>query len=159
MRKRIFLAFAVLTISVPAYSQTVNTEQKKAAAEVIATIAKWADAVRDRDLKALDELFDDEMIVTTHDGSVRGKAGELDALKPSPGMRTLSVSNEDVLMKVMGDAVVATALVKMAHAAGSREMTTAMRYTAVFFKKGGSWKLVALHTTPVPPGGPSQPRS
>ena len=68
-------------------------------AEVMATIARWADAVRDRDMKALEQLFEDEMIVTAFDGTTRGKKQELEVLKPDANVKTVSVSNEDIRIR------------------------------------------------------------
>lgn len=155
MKLPMFGLLAVAVLSASASAQAVSEAQKRTANEVIATVAKWGDAVRDRDLKTLDALFDDELIITTFDGRTRGKAEEMDAMKPNPNFRTTSVSNEDVALKLFGDVAVVTALTKMKMAAvGGRESSVALRYTAVLFKKDGNWRIVALQTARAPQTAP-----
>ncbi|MGD9563660.1 MAG: nuclear transport factor 2 family protein [Pyrinomonadaceae bacterium] len=150
--KRSFAVFALVFLAaVTAGGQELPETGSKRGQEVVATIAKWADAVRDRDVKALDSIFDDEVIITTYDGKTRGKAEELGVMKPSPNFRMSSVANEDMAIKLFGDVAVVTALTKMKMiAAGGRESSLAMRYTAVFVKKDGNWRIVALQTARAP---------
>lgn len=143
----LFIAAAVIAAS----AQAQPSGTTKRGEEVIATIAKWAEAVRDRDVRALESIFDDEVIITTFDGNTRGKAGELEAMKPNPNVRGVSVANEDVAIKLFGDVAVVTALTKMKIvAANGRESRIAMRYTAVLAKKDGAWRIVALQTARAP---------
>lgn len=144
----VFLLLAGLFSS--ANAQIITPEQRKSAAEVMATLAVWADAVRDRDAKALELLFADDLVITTHDGKVRGKKEELEVLKPNPNLETVAIENEDVGIKVFGDAAVVTALTKMRFVASGKESQVAMRYTAVFVKRDGRWQIVALQTARVP---------
>lgn len=118
-------------------------------AEVMATIARWADAVRDRDMKALEQLFEDEMIVTAFDGTTRGKKQELEVLKPDANVKTVSVSNEDIRIRRFEKTAVATALTRMEFLIADKPVKTAFRFTAVFVKKDGRWQIAALQTTRV----------
>ena len=132
---------------VQAQSKPVSDDAK----QVFATISRWADAVRDRDRKTLESLFADDMIVTLSDGSVRGKAEELEALKPDPKVTFSSVSNDDIGVKMFTDVAVVTALTKMQYVSSGKESSFGMRYTAVFARKDGRWQIVALQTArPVP---------
>lgn len=127
-----------------AESETTNREVGQ---EVIATIAKWGEAVRSRNTKVLDEIFEDNAIITNFDGSTRTKAAELELLKPDPANRTLSVKNEDLKVRVFGSAAVATAECRMAYVRNERLMNTNFRYTATFVRDKGRWRIVALHTS------------
>ncbi len=145
--------WVVLGFVVSAEAQAVTAEQRKSAGEVMATLAVWADAVRDRDTKALEQLFADDMVITAFDGSVRGKKEELEVLKPNPNLRTTSVANEDVGLKIFGEVAVVTALTKMEFVVPvveTKMQPLAMRYTAVFVKRDGRWQIVALQTTRLP---------
>src|SRR5688572_6983748 len=133
MRRALFTITLIAFLAVPMSAQTaVVTNDTKA---IFATLVRWADAVRDRDLKTLEALFADDVIITLVDGQTRGKAQELDAFRPDPNVRTISIVNEAVGVKMFTDAAVVTALVRMRFAAGSRESSLAMRYTAVFARK------------------------
>lgn len=153
--KHIMLAFGFLLLSSgPGLAQPLKAEERRSAGEVLAAVAKWADAVRDRDQAALEKLFADEMIVTTGDGKTRGKAEELEVLKPDPNpkLRTISVVNENVRVKVYGDVAVVTSLTRMRLEMNGIGSEAAMRYTAVFVKRDGRWQIAALHTTRAPQG-------
>jgi uncharacterized protein (TIGR02246 family) len=150
--RRLFVltGFALIAVAV-GNAQTLPETGSRRGQEVISTVAKWAEAVRDRDAKTLDLIFDDDVIITNHDGKTRGKAEEMAAMKPNPNFRTTSVANEDVAIKLFGDVAVVTALTRMKMlGGGGREQSLAMRYTAVFVKKDGIWKIVALQTTRAP---------
>jgi len=144
------LLAAVFAFCDPAHAQVVTPEQQKSAGEVMAAITAWADAVRDRDMKALDRLFADDLVITTYDGGTRGKKEELEVLKPDPNVRTVSVANEDVAVKLFGDVSVVTALAKMQFVLKAKDTAVALRYTAVFVKRDGRWQLVALQSASVP---------
>ena len=145
----LFGAILIFAFSAGA-QQPVTAEQKKAAGEVMAVVSRWAEAVRDRDAKTLDAIFDNEVIVTTYDGKTRGKSEEMEAMKPNPNMRFASVENEDVAVRIFGDTAVVTALTKMKMVASGKESSFALRYTAVFVKRDGNWRIVALQTARAP---------
>ncbi len=146
IQRLLLLTFLFIFSNVVFAQAPVTPEQKKVAGEVAETLAKWTDAVRDRDMKALDELFAEELFITTFDGKTRGKKEELEVLKPNPNVRTVSIVNEDVGVKVYGDVAVVTALTKMQFVINEKETPVAMRYTAVFVKRDGRWQMTALQT-------------
>jgi uncharacterized protein (TIGR02246 family) len=148
--KTIIASFvAALVLSVSSFGQVVTPEQKKAGEEVMATIAKWADAVRDRDTKALDKIFEADLVITTFDGKTRGKAEELEILKPGGDLKTVSVTNEDVRLRIFDKTAIATAVTRMKFLIGEKESQAVFRYTAVFVKSDGRWQIVALQTARV----------
>ncbi len=139
-------AFFLVLPWVVSGQQVVTAEEKKAAVEVMATLVKWADAVRDRDVAVLDQIFAEDVVITAFDGKVRGKKEELETMKPNPTFRTTGIANEDVGLRVFGDVTVVTALTKMNFVANEKESSTALRYTAVFVRRDGRWQIVALQT-------------
>jgi uncharacterized protein (TIGR02246 family) len=157
--KRTLIWLAVATsFALPVYSQPLTPEQKKGAEEVLATISKWADAVRDRDQKSLDQLFAEDLFVTLPGGQIRRKKDEMEALKTNPASRTVSITNEDVEIRMMGEAAVATAMMNWVRMRDNVESSLKMRYTAVFAKRDGRWQLVVLqaaNVNPPPAAAPS----
>jgi len=144
MKKFVLLALFLLP-AITAFSQS------KAEREVSDTIRQWADSILRRDMTALGKILADDIIITDYTGKIRGKAEELDILKPMPHVKTISVDNEDVKIKVYGRSAVVTALTKMKFNIGGMDTGMEMRYTAVFVKQGGRWQIVALQTTRVAP--------
>src|SRR5688572_27688296 len=98
MRLALLTICLIAFFAVPVSAQTaVITNDTKV---IFATLVRWADAVRDRDLKTLDALFADDVIITLTDGQTRGKAQELDAFRPDRNVKTTSIVNEDVSVKM-----------------------------------------------------------
>ena len=150
--KRFFLFMIVsAAFCFPAYSQPLTSDQKKGAEEVMATVSKWATAVAGRDMKALDQIFAEDLFVTLPDGKTRRKADEMKALEPNPAVRTLSVVNEDVEVRMMGDAAVVTAVTKMRMERNKTEVPVTLRSTSAFAKRDGRWQLVVLQVAYVSP--------
>lgn len=148
MRKSIYLLLVVLAVPAAAWGQAAGySSETGVAKEVFATIAKWGEAVRARNTKTLEEIFEENVVITTFDGKTRGKAEELELLKPRPDFRGISVKNEDIKVRVFGNAAVATAECRMAYVSGDKLMNVAFRYTASFYKADGRWQIVALHTS------------
>jgi ketosteroid isomerase-like protein len=151
MKRLALILIGVVVFAVPAYAQPLTPEQKKGAEEVMATISKWATAVAGRDLKALDQIFAEDLFVTLPDGKTRRKADEMKALEPNPSVRMLSVANEDVEVRMMGDAAVVTAVTKMRMMRDKTEVPVTLRSTSAFAKRDGRWQLVVLQIAFVSP--------
>ncbi|MBP7416854.1 MAG: nuclear transport factor 2 family protein [Pyrinomonadaceae bacterium] len=116
--------------------------------DVRAAIAKWADAVKDRDQKALDATFADDLFITDYNGGTRGKKEELEVLKPSETMKTVSVTNENIVVRIYDKSktAIVTAAVKMVFEIAGKQTPMAMRYTSVWEKRKGKWQIVVLQT-------------
>jgi ketosteroid isomerase-like protein len=130
---------------------SVSFSQTRSEREVSDTIKRWADSILKRDMTALGNILADDIIITDYTGKTRGKAEELDVLKPMPHVKTISVENEDVKIKLYGKSAVVTALTKMKFNIGGMDTGMEMRYTAVFVKRDRRWQIVALQTTRVAP--------
>jgi len=149
MKLALVISALLLTATVSAQHKVTEAEMKSGR-EIMETLNAWSAAVRDRDAKQLEAIFADDVVITTFDGKVRGKAEEMEAMKPIPNLRTSSVTNEDVGVKVFGDVGVVTALTRMKFVSNGNESSLAMRYTAVFVKRDGRWRIVALQTARAP---------
>ena len=149
MHKILILASLFLICVTTAFSQT-TAKVPAEAEEVMATVSRWAQAVQNRDSKALNELFADDLIVTAPDGTTRGKQDELKMLQPREDLRTVSVTNDDLHIKLIGRAAIVTGLVKMKFVINEKEASSALRYTAVFEKVNGRWLLATLHSAYAP---------
>lgn len=148
--KSILLMIMLVLTGTAAAQHKVTEAEMKGGREIMEALNAWAAAVRDRDAKRLEAIFADDVIITTFDGKVRGKAEEMEAMKPNPNLRTSSVTNEDVGVKVFGDVGVVTALTRMKFVSNGAESSFALRYTAVFVKRDGQWRIVALQTARAP---------
>ncbi len=139
------LIFAAVVFSTQA--QNMSRDET----DVRAAIGKWAHAVKERDQKALDALFADDLFITDFNGGTRGKKEELEVLKPSETMKTVSVTNEDIAVRLYekSQTAIVTAVVKMVFEIAGKQTPMAMRYTSVWEKRKGNWQIVVLQTARV----------
>ncbi|MBP6003574.1 MAG: nuclear transport factor 2 family protein [Pyrinomonadaceae bacterium] len=137
---------AIVLSTFPVFGQ--STKMSRDETDVRSAIGKWAEAVKGRDQNALDALFADDLFITDFNGGTRGKKEELEILKPSETVKTVSVSNEDIKVRFYGGSktAVITAVVRMVFDTGGKQTPMAMRYTSVWEKRRGRWQIVVLQT-------------
>ena len=73
------------------------------------------------------------------------------ALEPNPSLKTVSIVNEDLEVRMIGDAAVVTAVTKMRMMRDKTEVPVTLRYTSVFARRDGRWQLVVLQIANVAP--------
>lgn len=151
MKQLIYCLIILFAFSLSVYGQT--SKPGKAEREVRATIDLWADAVKMRDAKTLTAIFADDLFITDYNGATRGKNEEMEILKPTSAVKTVSVENENIVVRLYGNSktAVVTAVVKMLFEIGGKQSTLAMRYTSVWEKRKGKWQLVVLQSVRVAP--------
>lgn len=150
--KRVFAATAVvLLLFVSARAQGREPGRLgKEERQVLAANREWADAMVRGDAAALERLFHDELIVTSGNGTVRGKAGELKDAGPSADIKTYFFNTEDVRVRVYDSAAVVTGHAKWRINYRGRDVDHERRYTGVYVKEKGRWRMVALQVTRLP---------
>ncbi|MGA9994044.1 MAG: nuclear transport factor 2 family protein [Pyrinomonadaceae bacterium] len=152
---RLLLIFLLLTVACAAQAQERRAEKpSKIEQEILKLNQSWADAITHGDMKTLDALFADEMIVTSGSGMVRDKAGELNDLRPSPetttppsSQNTNPFKTDDVRVRAYKDSAVLTGRAKWKFTYQGREIDNQIRYTHVYVKQQGSWRIVAQHVS------------
>jgi len=147
MSKCLWGVLLIAVIAGSVHAQQISREET----EVRAAIGRWADAVKDRDQKALDAIFADDLFITDYNGGTRGKKEELEVLKPSETMKTLSVTNENIVVRIYNKSktAIVTAVVQMVFEITGNQSPIAMRYTSVWEKRKGNWQIVVLQTARV----------
>lgn len=149
--KRTFALAAIIIIfmsAVAAPAQEKKDEKlSKAEQEVRAANQLWADAIARGDMEALDRLFADDLIVTTGNGTIRDKAAEMKDLNPTADLKTYFFNVEDVRVRVYGDAAVVSGHAKWRINYQGRDIDNERRYTSMFVKQRGAWRIVAQQLT------------
>jgi len=115
--------------------------------EIAALDSAWADAMVGGDTTYLKELFADELIVTSSNGTVRGKAGEIDDVRSRPEFKTDWFRTSELSIRPYGNTAVVSGLARwqLTRASGSTE--NVRRYTAVYASRNNRWQMVALQLT------------
>ena len=119
-----------------------NTEQM-----VLRLENEGREATLKNDLPANDRLLADNWINVNADGSVTTKAKLLELLKAG-SFTILSIENDEVMVRVFGEAAVVTGRSTTKRAGESGEiLTRQVRFTRVYARNQGRWQVVSAHNT------------
>lgn len=137
--KSIFVSAAlVLTIASIALGQT----PKKNYRELLKANREYDEALVRGDALVLERLYSDDFIYTTPDGEVRDKAQQL-AFTRTGDLRLESGQSDDVRVRVYGNTAVMTGRFTATGKFRDQRIDIRERYTAVWVKREGRWRLVA----------------
>jgi ketosteroid isomerase-like protein len=103
------------------------------------------------DTAELGRLLADDLTYTHSTGVVETKEQFLAAIS-SQATRYRSIEPSEVRLRVYGDAAVVTGKVAMQVSIRGQDLNFTARFTAVYARLGGAWKLVAWQTTRLPEG-------
>jgi uncharacterized protein (TIGR02246 family) len=157
----ILVLMPVLMCSVASSQTQPQTPHKKSdrmgklERQVVAFNSAWAEAITKGDAAALERLFADEMIVTSGNGEIRNKAGEIKDAASAPDPNFIWIhpfTTEDVRVRIYGDAAVVTGLAKWTFRYKGRDVNQERRYTHVYVKRHGQWRIVAQQMSSNPYG-------
>ncbi|HVF29181.1 MAG TPA: nuclear transport factor 2 family protein [Pyrinomonadaceae bacterium] len=140
---------AIIITTMLVVGQTMNgsaSQNSKAEQEIMKANKEYDEAILRQDAAVFDRLMADDFFYTTSDGEVVTKAQELTNAK-SGETKYESAQSHDVRMRVYGDAAVVTGRWKSKGVRRGKEFDENERYTTVYAKRGGSWQLVADHTS------------
>ena len=137
------IIIALLSAGVIRAQERKDATASKAEQEVKAANQLWADSIARGDMEALDRLFADDFVITSGDGRLRDKAAEMADLKPTADLKTYFFNVEDVRVRVYGDAAVVTGHAKWRINYQGRDIDNERRYTSMFVKQKGAWRMVA----------------
>ncbi|HKU76560.1 MAG TPA: nuclear transport factor 2 family protein [Pyrinomonadaceae bacterium] len=137
--KSIFVATALLlTIA----SVVIGETAKKSEEELLKANREYDQALVRGDAVALDRLYSEEFVYTTPDGEVRNKAQQL-AFTRSGDLRLEAGQSDEVKVRVYGNTAVMTGRFTAKGKLIDKNIDIRERYTAVWVKRSGRWRLVA----------------
>lgn len=143
----------LLLTALPGHGQTSGNQPQrltKAEQEVLAGHQAWCDAIVKGDMQTLDQLLADDFIITSGNGALRDKKGELADLKLADGLSWVFVKTDDLRVRVYGQAAVVTGRVRWRVRNRDREVDDERCFTSVFVKQKGQWRIVAQQMTRPP---------
>jgi ketosteroid isomerase-like protein len=149
--QRITIAIALVVItSIFAGAQTVkekpgentNTEQL-----ILQLESEGREATLKNDIEANERLLADNWMNVNPDGSVTTKARLMELLKDG-SFKIGSIENDEVMVRVYGDAAVVTGRsTTKREGQGGEVITRQVRFTRVYAKSKGRWQVVSAHNT------------
>ena len=101
------------------------------------------------DVEALDRLLDDALVFTTLEGTVVGKADDLN-IHRSGRLRITRMDPGERHILRLGSTVVVSVRMEAEATIDGVPARNALRYTRVWHKRSGEWRVVAGHMSVVP---------
>lgn len=125
-------------------STPANAEQSLKDAE-----HQWAEAFKNRDKDALNRILDERFVFTDDEGQVFNKTQYIDAAIGA--IKVESYSLDDITVRVFGDTGVVAGRWTGKLTIQGKDASGAFRYTDMFVKRLGRWRVVASQNTRMPP--------
>lgn len=142
MRKTLLWTLGLCLVAVPCIVPQAQEESE--AAKIRALEIKLMDAYRQRQVEIFATLLDDDFVATFEDGSTYGKTGYL-SYAASTSLRVEVSEMSDTKFRLHGNTAI---IIGTYHERGSfkgEAFDNHDRFTDVWMKEEGKWRLVASH--------------
>jgi ketosteroid isomerase-like protein len=152
MKRIILIAILAVATLHFALAQTRNKKMSRndqAEQEVIKLEREFGEAITRGDKAALDRLTADEFVLTNTLGQIVNKARGIADIT-SPDYQIDSLVNDDIKVRVYGDAAVVTARGTAKGRYKGQDASGQFRYTRVWIRRQGRWRAVAAQSTAIP---------
>jgi ketosteroid isomerase-like protein len=103
---------------------------------------EYVKSVQDKDVAWFDKNLSPDFMNTASDGTISDRKTFLDQIGRGTGVS--KISEEDVLIRIVGDAAIIHAATAFTTTAGADGRG---RYTDIWSKQGGRWVCVAAHVS------------
>jgi ketosteroid isomerase-like protein len=142
MRQNRLLTAALVLAALPL--APVRAQEGSDAAEVRTLEMKIADWYKNRQIQTFASLLDDDFVITFEDGSTYGKTGYL-SYSASSSTSVESVEISEMKVRMHGDTAIVIGVYHEKGTDSRQAYDYHDRFTDVWMKKGGKWRLIAAH--------------
>jgi uncharacterized protein (TIGR02246 family) len=142
--KVIALLVALVFVAAPIDARP-NTKLD-AGEEIRALEQKRVAALVAGDVKALENIFSDDLTYTHSSGKLETKAQFLDGIK-SGAVKYDAMNHQDVQARAYGDAVILNGTSEVKVKSEGQPLAFRIRFIAVYVKQRGQWRMVAWQST------------
>jgi len=134
-----------LVLANPAWAMTRH-ESHALHKEIESLEMQWRDAVVGNNVSQMDHLLADDYIGISANGTVVTKTQEL-AQRRAGTVRIQSLDLSDLKVRVYGDTAVVTSRAELTGVNGQSDISGNYRYTRVYNKRLGQWKIVSFEAS------------
>jgi ketosteroid isomerase-like protein len=138
----------VFLASTVAFSQSDSETKSK----VIALEKLWNQAYKSADIKALESILDDSIVLINDDGSVQTKAEFLESVRSSSAQASAQqqqVAPESFKVNVFGNIAIAAGVMRVKGVENGKAYTRRERFVDTWLKHGNGWVCIATNATPI----------
>jgi ketosteroid isomerase-like protein len=134
-------------LCLPAFAQ--DDPNSAVVSRIVALEKAWNQAFKFRDVKAIDTLLDDSMVLVNDDGSLQTKGVFLASVRESKASDEQQVTPESISVHVYAGIAIATGVFRTKGVEGGKPYVRRDRFVDVWMNKGGSWVCVSASAIPV----------
>ena len=142
MKRFLIVSAATLTLGTGGQAGAPNV-----ARDIHTMEHRWNDARAKADVATLNRILVDDWTVTHSDGTTDTKARYLADLKSGARKFSGAVTESDVTVRVYGDTAVAAGFSASAVTLNGQAQGGALRFTRVYIRRDGAWKMIVSHAT------------
>lgn len=142
MQKSLGWALGLCLLLLPCVQPQAQDDSEQA--KIRALEAKIMEAYKQRQVDAFATLLDDDFVITFEDGSTYGKTGYL-SFTASNSLHVEVSEMSDTKVRLHGNTAIVTGTYHERGRDGGRPFDNRDRFTDVWIKKDGKWRLVASH--------------
>ena len=142
MRKRAFLITALVYLTI--FPLGLRAQESSDVAAIRALEFKLVDCYKRHEVEVFASVLDDDFVITFEDGSTYSKTGYL-AYSTSPSTRVETVEIQEMKIRLHGDTAVVTGAYHEKGLDSQKSYDYHDRFTDVWMKKAGKWRLIAAH--------------
>lgn len=148
MRRIAFLM--IVLCSTALFVRAQDSSDSAVRSNIIALEKAWNQAYKAGDIRALDSILNNEIVLINEDGSVQNKAEFLaDVKATNNNSQEQQVSPESMSVHVFGNAAVATGVFRAKGVEGGKSYVRRERFVDTWIYRNGAWVCVATNATPV----------
>jgi|SRR5579862_9250469 ketosteroid isomerase-like protein len=143
---------ALLCTLLFATASIVYTQENSEAAirSKIAALEKgWNQAYKARDVRALDRILDDGIVLINDDGTTQTKAEFLADVKSVKNFQQQQIAPESLTVRVLGNLAIASGVFQAKGVADGKSYIRRERFVDTWIERAGNWVCVASSATPV----------
>ena len=142
MRKILLSAVTLCLLTVPLVRAVAQEDSE--AAQVKALDFKLTEAYKQRKFDLLASLLDDDFVITFEDGNVFGKTGYI-SFSATSTIKVDVAEMTDVKVRTHGNTAILTGVYHERGKDKDGPYDYRDRFTDVWMKSGGKWRLIASH--------------
>jgi hypothetical protein len=141
--------FALVPVLLCVSLETLHAQSGDASiirSRIIALENVWNQAETTRDVRALDSLFDNELVYVNPDGTLLSKSEVLAHVKSDP---IHTVVTESMSVQVFGSTAIATGTYVSRDSHGGKPVVDRGRFIDTWILKNNAWVCIAAQATPI----------
>jgi ketosteroid isomerase-like protein len=146
MKGAAFLLFLLAFAGIPAFASLPHRGGRELHKEIEALEMQWRLAQLNNDVSVMDRLLADDYIGISANGTIETKAEAL-ALRRAGTLHITSLDLNDLKVRIYGDTAVVTSRAELTGTNGSSDISGQYRYTRVYNRRFGQWKIVSFEAS------------